>query len=120
MLLLDATNLCTDLSPMLKLLGWVVTIIKIVIPLILIVLGMVDLGKAVVSSEDKAINKSVTKLIQRFIAAVVIFFIPAIVNAIFSAIGVMSGSEQSQFTCAVKCITNVSSCPTSELEPGNN
>lgn len=81
---------CADTANIWHLLGMVVTIIKIVIPLLLIILGMVDLGKAVISSDEKAINKAVGSLLKRFIAAVVVFFIPTIVNAIFGIIGVVA------------------------------
>ena len=108
---------CSDTASIWRLVGYVVVIIKIVIPLLLIVLGMVDLGKAVISNEDKAINKSVTKLIQRFIAAVVVFFVPSIVNAVFNAIGMWgndSTTKDDYLTCE-NCITNVNSCSVSDI-----
>ena len=96
---------CSDTANIWHLVGLVVYILKIVIPLILIVLGMVDLGKAVVSSDEKAINKAVGSLIKRFIAAVVVFFVPTIVNAIFGVVGVMSKSEHDDYQTCVNCIT---------------
>lgn len=105
MLLLDITGFCHDTVKVWQLLGSVITLIKIVIPLILIVLGMVDLGKAVISNEDKAINKSVTKLVQRFVAAVVVFFIPAIVSAIFNAIDLMTPTENDEYNKCIQCMT---------------
>ena len=81
-----AAEFCADTAGIWGLLGWVVFILKIVIPLILIVLGMIDLGKAVVESDDKAINTAVNTLLHRFIAAVIVFFIPTIIPALFHAI----------------------------------
>ena len=104
-MLLGAT-FCADTANIWHLVGLVVYILKIVIPLVLIVLGMVDLGKAVVSSDEKAINKAVGSLIKRFIAAVVVFFIPTIVNAVFGLVGVMSGEEHSDYTTCVSCLTD--------------
>ncbi len=95
---------CADTANIWHLLGMVVTIIKIVIPLLLIILGMVDLGKAVISSDEKAINKAVGSLLKRFIAAVVVFFIPTIVNAIFGIIGVVANDEADYQVC-VRCLT---------------
>ena len=83
---------CTDTANIWHLVGLFVYIIKIVIPLILIVLGMVDLGKAVVSSDEKAINKAVGTLIKRFIAAVVV-------------IGVISNSAKADYQTCVDCVT---------------
>ena len=104
MLMLD---FCRETANIWSLLGQVVLIIKIVIPLMLIILGMVDLGKAVVSSDEKAMNKAVGTLIKRFIAAVVVFFIPTIVSALFSAIGVIGENDKADYQICVQCVTNV-------------
>ncbi len=114
MLLLDAIGFCAKTANIWKVLGYVVLVIKIVIPIILIVLGMVDLGKAVVSSDDKAMNKSVSSLLKRFIAAIVVFFIPTIVSAIFNVISLMNEDEQKDYNTCVQCVTNVSECDTSQ------
>lgn len=104
---------CSQTANIWQVLGYVVMIFKIVIPLLLIVLGMVDLGKAVVSSDDKAISKSVSMLIKRFIAAIIVFFIPTIVSALFNALSIMSSEEQADYNTCVQCVTNVGSCDTS-------
>ena len=103
---------CSDTAKIWDLLGSVVTIIKIVIPLILIILGMVDLGKAVVSNDDKQINKSVTALIKRFVAAVVMFFIPTIISALFNVLAIMGDSEKADYNICVQCVTG-NTCDTS-------
>ena len=105
MLLAEVGDFCADTANIWHLVGLVVYILKIVIPLILIVLGMVDLGKAVVSSDEKAINKAVGTLVKRFIAAVVVFFVPTIVNAVFGLIGVMSRTEHNDYQTCVSCLT---------------
>ena len=109
MLLLEATiqSFCEDTASIWGLLGYVVMVIKIVIPLLLIILGMIDLGKAVVASDDKAINKSVNTLIQRFVAAIIMFFVPTIVSAIFNATTNNGVTKKSNNIC-VQCLTNVS------------
>lgn len=105
-----AAQFCSDTARIWGVVGWVVFILKIVIPLALIVLGMVDLGKAVIASDDKAISKSVNQLLHRFIAAVVVFFVPTIVSAIFNAVlGTNIGQEGSGINQCVQCVTNVSS-----------
>lgn len=104
---------CSQTANIWQVLGYVVMIFKIVIPLLLIIFGMVDLGKAVISSDDKAISKSVSQLVRRFIAAVVVFFIPTIVSALFNALSIMSSDEQADYNVCVQCVTNVGSCDTS-------
>lgn len=55
-------------------------IIQIGIPILLIVMGSIDLGKAVMSSDDKEIKGATGKLIKRAIAAVAVFFVSTIVS----------------------------------------
>ena len=104
--MLIGADFCMDTANIWQLVGLVVYILKIVIPLILIILGMLDLGKAVVSSDEKAINKAVGTLIKRFIAAVVIFFVPTIVNGIFTVIGIIGGNSKNDYQTCVQCLTN--------------
>ena len=61
-------------------------IIQIGIPIILIVLGTIDLGKAVISSDEKQVKEAQSKLIKRCIYAVAIFFVVTIVNLLFNTI----------------------------------
>lgn len=105
-MLLGNLEFCASTANIWYVVGLVVLIIKIVIPLLLIILGMVDLGKAVVSSDDKAISKSVSSLVKRFIAAVVVFFIPTIVSALFNALSLMSEQDQADYNKCVQCVTN--------------
>ena len=106
---------CSDTANVWALLGYAVMVIKIVIPLMLIILGMVDLGKAVVSSDEKAINKSVSILLRRFIAAVVIFFIPTIVSAVFNALSLMDDGTKADYNVCVQCVTSVNNCDKSHV-----
>ena len=112
--LANGIGFCTSTANVWAVVGYVVLIIKIVVPLLLILLGMIDLGKAVISSDEKAIKTSTNMLIKRFIAAVVIFFIPTIVNALFSVLDVM-GDAKNDYNVCVKCVTNVTGSDCQEL-----
>lgn len=61
-------------------LGFGVTAIKIAIPIILILWGMLDMGKAVTSGKDDEIKKQLVTFLKRAIAAILVFFIPSIVG----------------------------------------
>lgn len=79
---------CREAAGILQVIGWIVTIFKIAIPLIIIVLGMFDFGKAVVSGKDEDIKEQAKKIGLRIFAGIIIFFVPTIVMAIFNlAIG---------------------------------
>lgn len=113
MLIMDAAP-CTDLWSIWQLLGWVLTIFKIVIPILIIVFGMIDLGKAVIASKDDEIKKSIKSLAMRLIAGIVIFFIPTLVGAVFKVVGSFSDLQDEYSVCSV-CITSPGNC-SSEAE----
>ncbi len=68
-----------------------VTLIKIAVPIGLIIYGMVDLGKAVMASDEKKIKEAQSLFIKRIVAAVLVFFIVAIVQLVF---GVLANASQ--------------------------
>lgn len=67
-------------------LGWVFFAVKIIIPIMLIIFGSIDVGKAVIASKDDEIKKSVKTLAVRAIAGIIIFFIPTILGFIVKMI----------------------------------
>lgn len=81
------STFCHDTHEILQLVGWVLTIFKIVIPLIIIALGLVDLGKAAVSSKPEEIKKAGTSLMWRVAGGILIFFVPTIVMVVFGFVG---------------------------------
>ena len=66
-------------------------IIRIAVPALLIVLGSVDLGTAVVSDDKDALKKASSRLVKRVIAAVAIFFIPLVVNVLIDLVESSTG-----------------------------
>lgn len=59
------------------------TLLQIGTPLILVVMGIIDFGRAVVGSSEDDIKKKQYKFIKRFIAAIMVFLVLAIVRWIF-------------------------------------
>lgn len=71
----------------------VISLVKILIPILLIILGMLDFGKAVVSNDEKTMNESKSKFIKRVIGAVAIFLVVAVTQFIFKAINLNSSND---------------------------
>ena len=65
----------------------VVKLLQLFIPILLIVLGSIDIGKAVVSGDEKKIKENQSRFVKRIIAAVIVFLIPWIVSLLMSIIG---------------------------------
>ena len=110
-MLIMMPSICTDLWQIWQILGWVLLVFKIVIPILIILFGVIDLGKAVIASKDDEIKKSVKSLIMRAISGVVIFFIPTLVGVIFKLVDDFNSSEvQGEYTVCAECITHPSNC----------
>lgn len=69
-----------DMKPIVAFVKAILQIVQIGVPIILIVMGSIDLGKAVLSSDDKEIKGATNKLIKRAIAAIAVFFVTTIVS----------------------------------------
>ncbi|MDO4394761.1 MAG: hypothetical protein Q4C23_02115 [Mycoplasmatota bacterium] len=85
---------CEPLMPFIRLIrDGLIPVIQIGIPIILIVLGMLDLGKAVVASKEDEIKAAQKLLVKRAIYAVAIFFVVFAVNAVFSLLAGTTGED---------------------------
>lgn len=83
MIILD--TICDNLAPLIKLIKHgLIPILQIGIPIILIVFGMLDLGKAVMAGKEEEMKKAQSALIKRCIYAVAVFFVVTIVTLIFN------------------------------------
>ena len=59
-----------------------ITVIKFGVPVLLIIFGMLDLGKAVVASKEDEIKKGQQMFIKRVIAAILVFFVVTVVQLV--------------------------------------
>ena len=106
MLIMDVTTFCKDTAVIWQFIGYIMMIFKIVIPLLLLIFGMFDLGKAVVASDDKAISKATQALVKRAAAAIIIFFIPTLVGFIFSIVAGFDEDIKKNYTVCKECIVS--------------
>ncbi len=83
---------CEDIQPIINFIKAIFNLIQIVIPIGLIIMGSIDLGKAVLSSDDKEIKQATSKLVKRAIAAVAIFFLVLLVKLVMGLVA-DSGEE---------------------------
>lgn len=83
----DTNDDCKGLLPLIRIIRkGVFPIVQIGIPLILVILGTIDLGKAVISSDDKEVKAAQSRLIKRCIYAVAIFFVVTLITILMSII----------------------------------
>lgn len=81
----------TEIKPIITIIGWVVFLIQVGIPIILIILGMLDLGKAVIASKEDEIKKAKKAFGQRFLYAAAVFLVVWAVKLVMGFIPTMFG-----------------------------
>lgn len=94
----------------------VVTVIKIAVPILLIIFGMLDLGKAVIASKEEEIKKGQQVFIKRAIAAVIVFFVIQVVQIL---VRFVSGNDQSIiqcFNCFINGESRENACESTRIE----
>ena len=92
------------MGPILRLVGIVVWGIKVVVPILLIVIGMIDLAKAVSEKSDDKIKEAQNRLIKRAVAAVLVFLVVTFVGLVMGLIGAEDYQE------CMTCINHPFSC----------
>ena len=89
---IGAVDDCNGLLPLVKVIRrGLFPIIQLGIPILLILLGTIDLGKAVISSDEKEIKAAQSRLIKRFIYAAAVFFVPLLVTVVMNVVA--TGAE---------------------------
>lgn len=64
----------------------ILSFIRILVPILLILLGSLDFGRAVLASDQDALKKAQSRFIKRAIAAIAVFFLPYFIELILDII----------------------------------
>lgn len=100
-MILDASSICGAIDNNLaELIHTIITIIKIGIPVLLIIFGMLDLAKGVIASKEDETKKGQHMFIKRLISAVLVFFVIAIVQLV---IGLVDDKNEDDESDAWQC-----------------
>lgn len=90
-------GMCEDLSPVWTIFGYVIWGIKVVVPLLLIITGMITMAHAVMEKDEKAIKNAQNLLIKKVIAAVIVYLVIMLTGVVVNLV-----ADSSWKTCA-KC-----------------
>lgn len=87
----------------------IINVIKIGVPILLIIFGMLDLGRAVMAQKEDEIKKGWQTFIKRMIAAAVVFFVVVIVQLVFNLVagGNNDENKENMWNC-IDCFINYS------------
>ncbi len=97
----SADTFCSETIAIWRFIGNIVRILQIAIPVIIILLGTLDLGKAVMAGEDKQIKAAQKMLLMRIIYGVAIFFVVLIIQVIFGLVG---GDADTKSNVCFQCV----------------
>ena len=84
------TSNCMGLEPVIRIVKNVFKLIQFGVPILLILFGAIELGKAVMSSKDDEMKKAQSTLIKRLIYAVAVFLVVTIVTV---AMGLVTSAK---------------------------
>lgn len=106
-MILDTESVCGLIDNNLaELIHTFITILKFGIPILLIIFGMLDLGKGVVAGKEDETKKGQQMFIKRIISAVLVFFIVSIVQLATSLAINETDEDESKIWDCVKLIIN--------------
>ncbi len=80
-------NFCVQTSAIWQYIGYLLIVVKILIPLVIIILGIIDFVKSITTIDPKGLVKAIISLVKRVIMGVLIFILPSLVSYVFSLVG---------------------------------
>lgn len=111
------SSFCTKpkVARILKGVGILIVIAKILVPAIIILMGFFNLFKIITAGKEDEARKYAKSIITKVIIGVIIFLMPGLINFVFDIANNIIASNndyQSEFTNCEKCILNISECNT--------
>lgn len=88
-------------SKTVKLLSWGVKLIRLGIPIIIIIFGMVDFLTILFSGEDKTYKDAFSKFIKRILIGIIIIFLPYVIHFLVRLSGVDRQYGIDNFYCGI-------------------
>lgn len=104
----DLPKLCSQegILKSFRFFGYILFVVKIIVPILLIIMGTMDFGKAVVASNQDAVSKAAKMFAMRIATGIAIFLLPTVVNFIFDLLP----SSVSDYNACKTCLFEPSNC----------
>ena len=77
--------------------------LKVVIPVLLIIFGMLDLGKAIIAQKEDEIKKGQQTFLKRLLTAAIVFFVVILTQFV---VDLVAGDDSTSIWGCVNCIIN--------------
>lgn len=103
-----ADNFCTDFGNTFKLISISVLIVRIMVPLLIVIMGSLDIFNTVKSGKEDDLKKQFTILGKRLLIGILVFFLPTFVSIVVNGLD----KSPSDYKVCLDCISSPSKCPT--------
>lgn len=74
---------CDQLAPIMRVLAYLINLVKWAVPIVLIVMIIIDFVQATTANDEKKMKEAQNKVGKRIVYALVIFLVPTIVSLLF-------------------------------------
>ena len=107
----NASDLCTSkgFRTGSKIAGMIILVAKWLAPMILIIFGMTDFCRAIVSNEEDSLKKAIITFIRRMVIAIIIPFIPGLLYYLIDYFVEVDSTEEG-FNSCTDCLREPFSC----------
>lgn len=104
-------NICSDVNALkaLRFVGYMVTIARYFVPLLIIGFGTLDLYKTIMAGTTDSLSKQVKSLAFRLILGLLIVFLPTFLSAILSQVDAFNTIDGEYHSCEV-CVLDPFNC----------
>ena len=100
---------CSSLAPFIRVIKYLINIVKYVIPILLIVLVTYDFIRAMLEKDEAKMKEARNKSVKRVAYAIIIFVVPIVVTLLFKTLdkGLNDADEFKSPTDWISCYNNV-------------
>ena len=93
-----------------RFIGMTFVIFKILIPLILVGIGVVNLVQVIIAGKDEDMKKRMQGLFKRIVIGIVIFLLPGIIDFLFDTLNGILGGQDSSISACEDCLLDLKNC----------
>lgn len=110
--MLYLSDICEDSANTLKVIrfiGYLLVIVKILIPIGLIATGIISFSKAIIAGNEDTMKSTITSFAWKIVIAIIVFILPTVINFVIAKIDGASDGTEDYANCR-NCIFNPKEC----------
>jgi hypothetical protein len=97
-----------------KILGILIVLIKVIVPLLLIIMSIIDFGKSVIAGNAEDLKKNTVIFFKRCVAGAIILILPSLINFLFDN---LVDRDEAKYQVCSNCLFNPNNCSIPDKEP---